>query len=698
MLKTKQLLGKLLSDQIKQKSVKSLINDVEFDVYSQFGEDGIIQFITHHLADAIKNKIFIEIGVEDYTEANTRFLLENNNWEGIIIDCCEKSINSIKTSNFFWRNNLFAQNVYITKDNIHSIISELNVPDEIGLFSLDIDSNDYWVLKSLMERNPKFKPAIIILEYNSFFGKELSVSIPYKENFTWNTTYPPTYFGASLHAYYDLLKNHGYILLGSTMAGNNAFFVHDNVNQGKLEALSVEHAYRKALFNLMPCYTKDKFVEQLKSLRYLQVINLKDNQPLRLTGEELTSNTVLKEFNCIKDFLAYEDFQFLKNAYRYLLCREPDENEFQNFLPQLNQGVPREEILRAIRFSEEGKKMNVILLDLKETNVFLAQANKVSTEVFKQFLSHNGFSRPAMIICETVNACNLNCIICAYSLTKDKRQIMQMDLFKKVINNYCEMGGGYLSLTPTVGDVFLDAKLVDRINYLSDISLIKGVSITTNAVLAKNRDIDELKTIVDGLCRIHISIYGLDAEEYLTMTTKDKFEEMLASVRLIIALCASEPQKIVFGFRLLYKKSNEVLRTWIKEMFGTNIPFTVLTDYANWGVLDVKKPLPGDATWILPSAEKKGQCAVPLSALQIAVNGDVSFCPCDDFKHVEELKLGNINYSSLIEMYNSDKVKKLYDFERHIPDFCRTCSFHVPLTKAEQVQHICSDPLAFIGG
>lgn len=49
------------------------IKNYEFKVFSQWGEDGIIQ----HLIDSIeiKNKTFIEFGVEDFFESNCRFLM-----------------------------------------------------------------------------------------------------------------------------------------------------------------------------------------------------------------------------------------------------------------------------------------------------------------------------------------------------------------------------------------------------------------------------------------------------------------------------------------------------------------------------------------------------------------------------------------------------------------------------------------------
>src|SRR5262249_1755730 len=54
------------------KQIDSLA-DVEFRVFSQWGEDGIVEWLVQNLN--IKASSFVEFGVENYSEANTRFLL-----------------------------------------------------------------------------------------------------------------------------------------------------------------------------------------------------------------------------------------------------------------------------------------------------------------------------------------------------------------------------------------------------------------------------------------------------------------------------------------------------------------------------------------------------------------------------------------------------------------------------------------------
>jgi len=60
----KLLLAKILIENIRNKKNIDKLSKVEFKVFSQFGEDGIIQYLIKNIP--IKNKIFIEFGVESY--------------------------------------------------------------------------------------------------------------------------------------------------------------------------------------------------------------------------------------------------------------------------------------------------------------------------------------------------------------------------------------------------------------------------------------------------------------------------------------------------------------------------------------------------------------------------------------------------------------------------------------------------------
>ena len=92
------LKAKLLSNQnLKLKRIKDL-SEVEFQVYSQWGEDGIIDWLVNKFPEIPKS--FLEIGTENYKESNTRFLLVNKNWDGFIIEADKNSVKDIKKVGF----------------------------------------------------------------------------------------------------------------------------------------------------------------------------------------------------------------------------------------------------------------------------------------------------------------------------------------------------------------------------------------------------------------------------------------------------------------------------------------------------------------------------------------------------------------------------------------------------------------------
>lgn len=216
--------ARLLAEQNKNKTIASL-EEVEFQVFSQRGEDGIIQYIISQIA--IPHKIFIEFGVEDYRESNTRLLLINNNWSGLVIDGSKDNIRFIKSDFIYWKYDITAFHSFITKENINQLISRYTSCSDIGLLSVDIDGNDYWVWEAI----DVIQPRIVVCEYNSAFGPAQKVSVPYAADFVRSKThYSELYFGASLGAFCHLAEKKGYDFIGTAGAGVNAFFVRKDLS------------------------------------------------------------------------------------------------------------------------------------------------------------------------------------------------------------------------------------------------------------------------------------------------------------------------------------------------------------------------------------------------------------------------------------------------------------------------------------
>jgi hypothetical protein len=213
------------------------LNDHEFKVYSQWGEDGIIDYLIRKVE--IKNDIFVEFGVENYLESNTRFLLVNKNWSGLVIDGDPANVSFIKSDPIYWRQNLKADCAFITKENINELLKRNGVTGDIGLLSIDIDGNEYWVWKEIEVISPR----IVVVEYNYRFGVDKTVTVPYDANFVRQKAhYSMIYFGASLKALVNLGKKKGYSFVGCNGNGVNAFFVRTDI-LGDLQVLTAEEGY-----------------------------------------------------------------------------------------------------------------------------------------------------------------------------------------------------------------------------------------------------------------------------------------------------------------------------------------------------------------------------------------------------------------------------------------------------------------------
>jgi len=196
------------------------LSDIEFGIYSQWGEDGILEWLIQRLP--ISSKRFIEFGVEDYREANTRFLLINRNWRGLVIDGSPENMEHVRNEEIYWRHDLAALSAFINRDNISDLIAQSGFSGSVGVLSVDIDGNDYWVWEAI----ECVRADVVVCEYNAVFGDVHPITIPYRPDFRRTAAHRSNlYYGASISALRLLASRKGYELIGTNRAGVNAFCV-----------------------------------------------------------------------------------------------------------------------------------------------------------------------------------------------------------------------------------------------------------------------------------------------------------------------------------------------------------------------------------------------------------------------------------------------------------------------------------------
>ena len=256
--KFKRSINKPKSSNFYSKNLDN-INNYEFKITSQNNEDGIIEYIFKKIPN---NKIFIEIGL-GYYEFNSLNLIKNN-WSGSLIEQnLEECLLLRKLLDFYYKKTeikIINSSVNIT--NVNNLIIHNLKANHIDFFSIDIDGNDYWVLKNLDLKNI----SCVCLEYNHWFGANLKKTLPYNANHNFIDN---GYFGGSLLAFTDLMNKKEFKLIAIESSGTNAFFV-QNKFSNLFEVLDPIKSF-KSTGRLYSEEQKVKIYKNLRSFNFIDV-------------------------------------------------------------------------------------------------------------------------------------------------------------------------------------------------------------------------------------------------------------------------------------------------------------------------------------------------------------------------------------------------------------------------------------------
>ena len=212
------------------------LNRHEFQVFSQGGEDGIIEEIFNRIGAS--NRYFVEFGVGNGSESNTTYLLLKD-WRGLWIESGEKNVASIRKAygSLLAGGQLQVRQDFVTAEDIEDIFKEASVPETFDLLSIDIDRNDYWVWQAIQ----RYQPRVVVIEYNAVMPAHLAWIVKYEARTSWDGS---SHQGASLKSLELLGARKGYRLVGCGFTGGNAFFVKEELVGDKFaEPFTAEHHY-----------------------------------------------------------------------------------------------------------------------------------------------------------------------------------------------------------------------------------------------------------------------------------------------------------------------------------------------------------------------------------------------------------------------------------------------------------------------
>jgi len=188
-----------------------------FRLSSQNQEDGLTAALLKEAG--VVTRRFVEIG-SGLSGGNSAFLAHEWGWAGLMVDGDVPRMEQVGRR----FPTVTSVGAWVTRENLNDLILTHGFGGEIDLFSLDLDGIDFWAWEAMTACSPR----VVILEYNSGFGPERAVTVPYDPQFS-RDRYHTMYYGASLAALTRLSARKGYRLVVGEPAGVNAFFLRNDV-------------------------------------------------------------------------------------------------------------------------------------------------------------------------------------------------------------------------------------------------------------------------------------------------------------------------------------------------------------------------------------------------------------------------------------------------------------------------------------
>ncbi|HRY30666.1 MAG TPA: hypothetical protein P5079_11600 [Elusimicrobiota bacterium] len=188
----------------------------EKGVFSQNGEDGVIEKIFELIPPS--TRYAVEFGAGDGVNlSNTRNLVLHG-WSALMIEGVPRKAEKCKR-NYRDQPRVAVVQAWVYPGNVELLFEENNVPVDLDLLSIDIDSNDYYVWRVIN----KYRPKVVLIEYNPYFAPPKKAVIKFHPMNYYDDN--SCYWGASIQSLYELGKAKGYELVHCTSRGSNLFFV-----------------------------------------------------------------------------------------------------------------------------------------------------------------------------------------------------------------------------------------------------------------------------------------------------------------------------------------------------------------------------------------------------------------------------------------------------------------------------------------
>jgi MoaA/NifB/PqqE/SkfB family radical SAM enzyme len=289
-----------------------------------------------------------------------------------------------------------------------------------------------------------------------------------------------------------------------------------------------------------------------------------------------------------------------------------------------------------------------------------------------------------LLCVETSSICNLNCRICGYGKKQSPRLRMPDALFHACIDQAVDMGIQRFQLTPMTGDVFMDPRFMDRLEFLDSHPKVKSYEFFTNFTIPNEARIEHLFGL-KKLRQLVVSIYGHDVDSFVAIAQSEPriYRRLLNNLESLYQRLEQRRFHLEFGLRTVRRISSDsdsdLLR--ILERFReAGIRTRRSRVYNNWGGLVSNADVEGLDIEITTAdaVYKKGVCTMMFTDVQVMATGVVNACACRDVDAT--LRIGNLKEQPLREIFSRHNQAYMTlvqeQQEGYFRSICRSCDFY----------------------
>lgn len=268
-------------------------------------------------------------------------------------------------------------------------------------------------------------------------------------------------------------------------------------------------------------------------------------------------------------------------------------------------------------------------------------------------------SQEKIITIEPYNLCNLRCVMCPYSKMKRKKELMSMDLFKKIVSEAKELG--YTTVTLQMySEPLLDPHIIERVRFAKGAGM--KVGFFTNATLLDGKMVDAL--LDSGLDWIKFSVDAGSKEDYDKIRIGGDWERVKGNIISFYKRRRERgmatPKIIVFMIKQPSNERNIAAHRTFWSEWSDDVNISAVDNRAE----DKSEEMHGVAY----------PCFEPNHPTVLS-NGKLVLC-CLDYEG--EVVLGDLKKHSLKQVLESDKYKQTLDlhmsFRGDQLKICKNCT------------------------